>query len=395
MRLCRELIFGLVVLGCGVGARAQLTVAAHSSLPGAPATLYLQFGGDSRGTTIWDTYTPGNTPAYDVDGNAGSFSTQELSNIDQIWARVAEKYSPFNINVTTVDPGVYNNLQATRVVVGGDGAWTNGVAGGISNYFSFSNSEENLGFVFSQNLKQTTAAPPGDPKKVAEAIAHEAGHGFGLYHQSVWRDAFPHFLLQEYNPGTAEKAPIMGNSYAAARGLWWYGMSQGYNVFQDDMAVVASTTGANANMFGYRPDDHANAAVALGIQDVLTIAPDLTVSAHGVIETTSDQDWFSFHTDGGDATIVVDVAPFGPMLDLSFNLYDANNLLLGSRATSSLGEWMEMGLAVGDYRLQVLSVGNYGDVGQYFISGTLVPEPGGLAIAVLYALWMRRGRRKA
>jgi hypothetical protein len=388
-------MFGLLVLGCAAGARAQLVAPPHSSLPGAPATLYLDFDGDARGAQTWDTYTPGNTPAYDVDGTAGSYSTQELSNIDEIWSRVAEKYSPFNINVTTVDPLIYNNSQATRVVVGGDGAWTNESAGGISNYFSFTNAEENLAFVFSQNLRQTPAVP-GDPKKVAEAIAHEAGHGFGLYHQSIWREPFPHLLIAEYNPGTAEKAPVMGNSYSAARGLWWFGMSrEGYGVMQDDMTVIASTTGVNANGFGYRPDDHANAAATLGVQDVLSIAPDLTLSAHGVIEQTGDQDWFSFHSDGGDATLLVDVAPFGPMLDLSINLYDGNDVLVRTRSTSSLGEWLQLPLAAGDYRLQVLSAGNYGDVGQYFISGTLVPEPAGImgVIAAGVAGVIRRRKR--
>ncbi len=386
-------MFGAVVLGCAMGARGQLVAPVHSSLQGAPATLYLDFDGDARGALTWDSYTPGNTPAYDVDGIAGSFSTQELSNIDEIWSRVAEKYSPFNINVTTVDPLSYNNSQATRVVVGGDGAWTNQTAGGISNYFSFTNAEENLGFVFSQNLRETPAAP-GNPKKVAEAIAHEAGHGFGLYHQSIWREPFPHLLIQEYNPGTAEKAPIMGNSYNAARGLWWLGMSrEGYGVMQDDMKVVASTTGANANGFGYRPDDHANAAAVLGIEDVLTIAPDLSVSAYGVIEKPVDHDWFSFHTNGGDATILVNVAPFGPTLDLSINLYDANDVLLISRSTSALGEWLQMSLAAGDFRLQVLSAGNYGDVGQYFISGTLVPEPAGI-VGVFAAGFAGMGRRR-
>ena len=88
---------------CGK-ARADLTVPAYSSLPGVPATLYLDFNGDF--TPSFGPYSNITTPAYDIDGNTSSFSTQELSNIQHIWSGVAEKYSPFNINVTTVDPGI-------------------------------------------------------------------------------------------------------------------------------------------------------------------------------------------------------------------------------------------------------------------------------------------------
>ena len=40
-------------------------------------------------------------PPYDIDGNTAAFSTQELSQIVQIWRGVAEDYAPFNVDVTT------------------------------------------------------------------------------------------------------------------------------------------------------------------------------------------------------------------------------------------------------------------------------------------------------
>ncbi|HEX8523707.1 MAG TPA: PEP-CTERM sorting domain-containing protein [Tepidisphaeraceae bacterium] len=360
---------------------------ARNSLPGAPATLFLDFDGDFTGS--WDGYTPGNTPAYDLDGNASSFNAQEISNIDEIWSRVAEKFSPFNLNVTTVDPGSFNNYQATKIVIGGNGAWVGQAAGGISDFYSFTDFHENLGFVFSGIWN-------GDTKRVAEASAHEAGHGFGLWHQSVYNQPFGKPSI-EYNPGTVTKAPIMGVSYYSQRGLWWKGQSARSPLhIQDDMAVLASTSGANANLFGYRPDDHASTAAALGIQDVLSIAPDLTAEAHGVIEQTTDQDWFSFHTDGGFARLVADVAPFGAMLDLSLKLYDAGNNVLVTRETGEWNELFGMYLPAGDYKLQIYSAGNYGDVGQYFIHGSLVPEPTSLLMlagTAALALTRRRSAR--
>jgi hypothetical protein len=83
------------------------------------------------------------------------------------------------------------------------------------------------------------------------------------------------------------------------------------------------------------------------------------------------------------------------MLDLSMNLYDAAGVLVASSATSSLGEYLLVPLNAGTYRLGITSAGNYGDVGQYFLSGSVVPEPTGLAVICLTSaalLYRRRAR---
>jgi hypothetical protein len=54
-----------------------LVVPTFHSFPSAPARIYLDFDGDV--TPNWGTYTPGVTPAYDVDGDATTFSDQELA----------------------------------------------------------------------------------------------------------------------------------------------------------------------------------------------------------------------------------------------------------------------------------------------------------------------------
>src|SRR5262245_28129109 len=71
------------------------SVPALSSLPGAPATLFLDFDGHYEAE--WVGYSSVSTPAYDIDGNASSFSAAELDNIARIWRAVAEDYSPFNL----------------------------------------------------------------------------------------------------------------------------------------------------------------------------------------------------------------------------------------------------------------------------------------------------------
>ena len=60
------------------------------------------------------------TRVYDTDGNATSFSAAEISSISEIWARVAEDFAPFNINVTTVEPPSFANGAAVRVAIGGN-----------------------------------------------------------------------------------------------------------------------------------------------------------------------------------------------------------------------------------------------------------------------------------
>lgn len=71
------------------------------------------------------------SPPYDTDGNPGSFSTAELSDIVAIWRSVSEDYSPFLVDVTTISQSSNNPALYTRVLIGGDGAWY-GAAGGVA-----------------------------------------------------------------------------------------------------------------------------------------------------------------------------------------------------------------------------------------------------------------------
>src|SRR5262249_32647842 len=148
--------------GSAVAATHPLSsIPALSSLPGAKATLYLNFLGDFIST--WGSYSNISTPVYDQDGDATTFSDSELSSIQQIWNYVSEDYAPFNINVTTVQPSSFADGVAERVDIGGNGSWTGGTYGGISYISSFTNSIVNVSFVFPANLGN------GYPKYVGDA----------------------------------------------------------------------------------------------------------------------------------------------------------------------------------------------------------------------------------
>ena len=337
-----------------------------SSRPGAPARIYLEFRGAAPIPNWGQGLSATTTPAYDINGDPTTFSDTELACIREIWSRVAEKYSPFDIDVTTVDPGVYNVRETARIVIGGDGAWTGGKFGGYAGINGFIGSNSNTAFVFPANLAGGVA------KYVGEAASHEAGHTFGLQHQSVINEDGT--LADQYNRGDALKAPVMGSSYFSARGVWWSGYTQ-LGFFQSDLTRVVSN-----KPFALRADDFADdisSAMALAVSD------SVPVHIEGVITKTSDVDTFSFITTGGIMNIRADVAEFGAMLDLQLILTDSAGLPFATADSASLGESIAMDLPAGTYYLQVASHGEYGDVGQYTLTGTLVPEPSTAAILLM------------
>jgi hypothetical protein len=95
--------------------------------------------------------------------------------------------------------------------------------------------------------------------------------------------------------------------------------------------------------------------------------------------------------------LAADVAALGPTLDLTLRLVDADGNTLAFEDTANFGERVVALLPAGDYYLAVASRGAYGDVGQYTISGTTVPEPTTVAlVAVTGIRWlMQRAERHA
>ena len=70
-----------------------------------PEGVYVDctFGGGGHSRGILGRLGPeGRLFAFDQDGDPTTFSSGELTAIQQIWSVVAEAYSPFNVDVTTV-----------------------------------------------------------------------------------------------------------------------------------------------------------------------------------------------------------------------------------------------------------------------------------------------------
>jgi fibronectin type 3 domain-containing protein len=339
------------------------SVPALSSRPGAPASIYLNFGGDT--VANWLGYSPGTVPAF-----SGTSTTME-----EIWQEVAENYSPFNLNVTTVQP---TSGEVSQIDIGGNGSWTGGTYGGIAQVGGMSGSSPSnpvRGFVFPDNLGG------GYYWYVADASTHESGHNQGLQHQSAYSGTTK---TNEYQSGPGDgTAPTMGNSYGASRSMWWYGQDTiSSSTYQNDLDVISS------NPYGYAPLATGTTAATA---HPLT-ASGGSLSASGVLESMSQTDDWSFTTSGGALSFTVS-DPYSSDLGANYgNLHpkleitDASgNVVVNWQDTDSDTVSWSGSLAAGSYRVVVGSHGisslatasNYGfDVGSYTISGTVGMLPG-------------------
>ncbi|TWT85464.1 hypothetical protein Pla123a_02710 [Posidoniimonas polymericola] len=380
------------------------TVPAFNSRPSASAQLFLDFDGVDYGFTSWSGKLPRLRPAYDVDGDASTFGTNELSRIEQIWSRVSEAYSMFDINVTTVDPGNYNRRESAHVVISGDNDWY-GSGGGVAFiggfYSSGSGMVQRTAWVFPDNLRG------GDAKVVADAAIHEAGHLFGLRHQSSYNDDGTLNETYDNNSDSILQAPNMGVAYNARRGLWSVGPTTSASSSTNDITTIGSTS---SNRFGFVDDE---AGTSFFNAELYTPS---STPQRGVIASTADSDYYRIEIDNpSEVSLLVDVAEYGPNLDARLALYDSSFALLYeddpvlSTSRRSLIARYEGVLAAGDYYLQVTSHGGLTydsgrrdrflqDSGQYFLSGLVtampVPEPAAALLLAVCAGVGLRGRRR-
>lgn len=349
-----------------------------SSLPGAPVTIYLDFDGHTE-SQDWPALRVDNqtgpvvTPVFDIDNDFTTFSDEELRMIREVWYRVSEDFAPFNVNVTTVDPGSYNNFETILVSIGGNGSWI-GSPGGVAFINAFSNSASNTAYVFSDN---TGLGGIDHMKGTAMAVSHEVGHTLGLLHHALFDTDGS--LLAPYDPGRPDIGPIMGAPYQSERAVWANAPGDtSINVLQDDLAVM--TRAANQT-FRYRNDDYGNSIAAAS--PISITAPNFSVN--GIIERNNDRDFFSFMTDSGDISLSVQglnlrtvfnnpALNFGTNLDAVLRLYNSNGVLIAQSApTNSLFATINATVTEGTYYAEVTHNGRYGEIGQYRLSGTVIP----------------------
>lgn len=361
-----------------------LTVPAFSSLPGAQRTIYLDFDGSapfswSNNQGTFAIHGPGPTtapvPAFDTDDDNANFSAGELSSIQDIWSWASEKYSPFQVNVTTVDPGT----PSVHVLIGGSASdWYDGTSGGTSKIGGWGSSPGNTCFAFSLDAVTNLLEDFGISRVeqfLGETCAHEAGHEWGLVHE---RTPDGSGGTSAYYPGDATRAPIMGgssNNTSGARGIWWktnnFTGQNSPDPVQDELDKLAGAGGP----LTYRNDDYSFASPATlnVLSDGSILNPPTGVN--GVIGNTADTDPWQFTATSNRITLTIDNALLGGMLAptaylrlVSTGATIFSTVTQANTTVSISSDQLTPGAA---YQLVIGSQGEYGDIGQYRISGSM------------------------
>ena len=344
-----------------------------NSDPNSNKTIYLDFNGHTYTGSSWNNGAKITVPPFDTDGNASTFSNAELRLIYEIWARVAEDYAPFEVNVTTKapsadqltkTPNINDETYGIRVAVGGscnDWYVKTGTKSGVAEIGSFNASTDVPCFVWSKTLAQAGYQYFG--AQVADSVSHEVGHSLGLAHDGKGSE--------EYYLGADGWAPLMGAAGVQPLSIWSNGDYDGATNREDDLAVIVANNG-----FGYRDDDCG---------DSFDQAQRLTFSASGnlgsgTIERNTDVDFFSFALNGEASTLVVGGLRGLTNLDALVKIYDSNRELVGTYdPKESLYVRVDLtNFAPGEYYMSVEGTGlirygeliysDYGSLGAYAIS---------------------------
>ncbi|MFM7736635.1 MAG: hypothetical protein ACKPBU_11735 [Alphaproteobacteria bacterium] len=363
----------------------------HSRL-GSKRTIHLDFDGYLMADTPW--YFGGDcfATAADRDGDPSRFSDSELAWVQEVFLRVAQDYSAFEVDVTTEDPplavidraGPSDDVYGTRLVfTSSRGLCPNGKTvqqnvcptgcGGMASHASFDvpySHEANQ-----PNLVFTGSVGGG----AAGAASHESGHSLGLFHDGNGSS--------EYYGGQGSWAPVMGLPYYKTILHWSRGEYPGASNKSNDYLTMAY------HGVAARTDDHGNSGTS-----ATPLSPG--VATDGVIATQADVDAFSFSTSGGSVTVTAAPAAWSRNLDLSLTLLRDDGSVVatadpstidaatgGSAAVlAAMGASITRTLAAGSFVVLVDGVGagdplatgytDYGSIGSYaIVAGGPIPTP--------------------
>lgn len=387
--------------------------------PSSPAILALNFDG-------WADYDGNNIQPFagTTDNNKDGVPDNPDQDIQEILYRVAELFAPFNVQVVReIGDGSHSESNGTTTIFIGDDS--SNTVNGVNNIRGVTPPE----FADSPHYVRTTLnndeydlafvdpVPGLNNIQIAQAVAHEAGHTFGLAHvRTVGEDDDD---LTPNAPGTSPDVMSYdspnsffqnstfqltgwnntpnGNDYNDHNIPWWYyGEWQTFPWGEVYVFPAGSHYMETQNSFTYleaihgdRPlDDFANVAhtwtVSEGWQtagnDGVVGQPTAWSTTSGTIERAGDYDVFQITGSANPVPMIVQVqATNGSSLDTVLMAYDvtsggdptpmlfSNNISLSN--TDSLltginlgaGQTMDFvvgggaGFATGTYKLQVFS----------------------------------------
>jgi hypothetical protein len=351
----------------------------HSN-PGATKRIYLDFNGHYGLEPKAAYYEP-----FNFEGSGTTFSNAERTVIQQAWQSASEDFLPFNVDVTTEDPGV----EALRKTGGGDTEW------GIRAVVSASNWDYSWGYIgsFNWDTDYECQIYPGDNSWIwiADSISHEVGHSLGLDEDGQKPGDGTYY--EGHGSGATYWSPIMGwTKMTVPYGVsqWSKGEYKNATNKEDDLAIITTQNG-----FGYRPDDHGSTRGS-----ATAITPG--VLAKGIIERNTDIDYFSFALPGGRVTIAITPDNLAADLDLLALLLSSDGTVLyTSNPLDALNAWFDVTLPAGNYYLSIDGTGlgdpatngysDYSSLGYYSV--LVVPEPATMLLLIAGGLGVM-GRRK-
>lgn len=360
------------------------------SKPGAANVVYVNFKGYAIENTAWNYNAQASYQAkpFNKDADPSSFSDAERKDIGEIWHRIAEDLSAFDVDVTTEAPTAFGPkvghiLITSNSTVSG-GAMPHNNAGGVAyvGVWGYSNYEYyQPALVYYDQLSSSATY-------ISEAASHELGHNLALSHDGTSTVGY----YTGHGSGLSSWAPIMGVGYYQNITQWSKGEYTDANNTQDDLAIIAAR-------LSYSQDDHANNAAsstALIVDsagniassnpefDPLNARPD----NKGVIESGVDTDVFFFDTAAGEVNITITPAwaaytrssRRGANLDIKATLTDGAGISIVDDYLADTEALITANVAAGRYYLEITGVGNsaapysaYGSLGEYFIVGQVVP----------------------
>lgn len=229
----RNLTLPIVAVIAALSARPAWAAGCMPSQPGAPYTILLEFAGHQDASYE----IAGQSPvAVEVPPFQGAQTVR-----DEICERVAEDFSPFNVNVTTAAPPDFMPGLRTGVIaaIGGKGGEI-GVRGNISSVL------EHVALLteFDQNDDPISA------KEIASSVSHEMGHilaSWTAVPMSHYTPALP--ATPDHNLIAQGKTQIMGGVRSQTlRDIWW----------KDDktlLYLIPSAEGVPLGCYRQKPDD--------------------------------------------------------------------------------------------------------------------------------------------
>lgn len=362
----------------------------YSSRPGATRHIYLDFNGalvsgkawsETDGTTTWNSW---DCAAWSTDADVTTFSDTEQAEMRRVWERIAEDYAPFDVNVTTdvaYDSVTYtgnkNNvgwLLFTNTTDKNGARCPHYGSGGVAYVGVFGNSN------FFSAYQPAWVLPTGSAN-MAEAASHEMGHNMGLSHDGLTTGA-PYYGGHNGTTAAPSWGPIMGTGYGRNVSQWSKGEYFDANQLEGDLAIISGRV-------PYRTDDHGD---TFGSS---TVWLNSAINQQGIVERTDNPDYFAFTTGAGTisfnaSTYRCDSGTWGANVDVILELYNSSQALVAtSNPVTDVNASISLAVAAGDYYLVVKPAAaatplvaspsgytSYGSLGQYSITGSIVPANG-------------------